>query len=293
MVVVSPLAAKSQTKKKAWTIISWIGTFSVLFNLWVLFFFEIRTDESKKFCDVHKTWENEYFIMAVIYIGLTVGLPILIIFVSNSIIAYKTMKAEADRPKTKNFELIPIKKEAITRKLRKSIIGTAKATHKRESIYSENNSNYISLTLATHGSTRLKPNKQSKRVAQILSMISITFAIFNLPYLITWSVFYQNIIFRRVENETVHNYLYAAVELAEIFYVLHYSMLFFLYCFTGSKFRNQLKYLSKFKNLFIILEIPNSKMNNSFIELNYELNLHYKHLNFKLNQTKPSSLISI
>ena len=45
-----------------------------------------------------------------------------------------------------------------------------------------------------------------------------------------------------VEN----NYLYAALKIAEIFYLLNYSIYFYIYYLSGSLFRNQLKYSSKY-----------------------------------------------
>jgi hypothetical protein len=40
------------------------------------------------------------------------------------------------------------------------------------------------------------------------------------------------------------NYLYGAFELAEILYILNFSIYFYIYCASGSVFRNQLKYSS-------------------------------------------------
>ncbi len=38
------------------------------------------------------------------------------------------------------------------------------------------------------------------------------------------------------------NYLYGAFEIAEILYILNFSIYFYIYCASGSVFRNQLKY---------------------------------------------------
>ena len=48
-----------------------------------------------------------------------------------------------------------------------------------------------------------------------------------------------------IQDITEYNNQYAALKLAEILHLLNYSMNFYVYCASGSVFRNQLKYSSK------------------------------------------------
>lgn len=40
------------------------------------------------------------------------------------------------------------------------------------------------------------------------------------------------------------NYLFGAVQIAEIFYVMNYSVKFYIYCLSGTLFRTQLRHSS-------------------------------------------------
>jgi len=83
----------------------------------------------------------------------------------------------------------------------------------------------------------------TERLTKLLVLISFSYAFLNLPYFLTWSMYYLEINFNK-DDVIIHNYLYLAVELTEIFYILHYCLHFYIYCFSGSVFRNQLRYSS-------------------------------------------------
>ena len=98
----------------------------------------------------------------------------------------------------------------------------------------------------------------SKKITKMLVLISFTYAFLNLPYLIAWSLFYYGSIF--LSDELImYNNLYSAMKISEIFYLLNYSIYFYIYYASGSVFRNQLKYSSNLK--FILLYILKIKLN--------------------------------
>ncbi len=72
--------------------------------------------------------------------------------------------------------------------------------------------------------------------------MSLSYALLNLPYFISWFVFFYHMAFLRAEltSERRHN-LFAFSNLTEIFYVLNYGVHFFIYAASGQKFRDQLR----------------------------------------------------
>jgi len=85
-----------------------------------------------------------------------------------------------------------------------------------------------------------RTTNSSKKIATTLMIVSFSFAVLNLPYLCVWSAYNLS------EYKTNHmyqahdNYLFAFVKIAEIFFVLNYGIKFFIYCATGSIFRQRL-----------------------------------------------------
>jgi len=47
---------------------------------------------------------------------------------------------------------------------------------------------------------------------------------------------------RRIVDPTYKNYLFAALQITEIFNILNYGIHFFVYCLAGTLFRSQLEY---------------------------------------------------
>ena len=95
-----------------------------------------------------------------------------------------------------------------------------------------------------------KSENSSSVISKLLLFTSFSYALLNFPYLITWSLFY-NEINNEAENAReiiIQNYLFAAVQFCEIFYVLNYALHFYFYCLSSSKFWKQFKD----KSIFIL-----------------------------------------
>lgn len=78
------------------------------------------------------------------------------------------------------------------------------------------------------------------KITRMLLLMSFSYAVLNLPYFISWCMFFYHIGFQSASN-TLKYYLFSAINLSEIFYVLNYGVHFFIYCASGKKFRQLLR----------------------------------------------------
>ncbi|CAF1683995.1 unnamed protein product, partial [Adineta ricciae] len=82
----------------------------------------------------------------------------------------------------------------------------------------------------------VKNQLENDKVTWMLVVISITFGILNFPYFILWLV--TCII--RVRGKRPSDYMESAKMVAEVFYLLNYSLYFFLYVISRRSFRKVL-----------------------------------------------------
>ena len=100
----------------------------------------------------------------------------------------------------------------------------------------------------------------------MLMFMSFSYALLNLPYFITWMIFFHQVAFisdslasnnntsiveLEIIKSTRNNNFFTANYIAEIFYVLNYGIHFFIYCASGKRFRYQLKYSFQSKLFFL------------------------------------------
>lgn len=235
IIIYSPLKNYFNSKRSAWNKSINIILISFLLNLWVPFIFHIKKNENDSlYCDVKDAWRKEYFLATFIYIFLIMFVPIITILVSNSLILISTINAEKNR---KSLQLI-----STVKSLRcQSTVIQCKNRSKSESALKLKPFYYNAHQYAKKVSNR---NDNMRKLTKILTLISSSYALLNIPYLITWSLFFYKITFTAIETST-ENYLFAAVKLSEIFYLLNYSLKFYLYCAMGSTFRNHLEFISE------------------------------------------------
>ena len=155
-------------------------------------------------------------------------IPILVVILSNAMIIDKTRKNDLKRNLLRMNKPTrpqrPMMKNQLTRR-----------NFKLKPYY---------LTLSQRTKTINKIKKNSKQMSRTLRLISFSYAFLNLPYLIAWMLFFYHIAFNN-ENINLQNYLFGALQIFEIFYVLNYSLKFYVFGLTGSLFRNYLKFSSK------------------------------------------------
>lgn len=95
--------AKFASKTLAWSIACALCTLGLVLNIWVPFLFKIDVQHS--YCDIQRTYSSHYFIITIFYIALIMFLPIVVIFVCNTLIIYYVLKASKLRLGMMNVRL--------------------------------------------------------------------------------------------------------------------------------------------------------------------------------------------
>ena len=152
-------------------------------------------------------------------------LPIAIIFICNTIILIKTIRAHLVL--TNPIKLIRNSKMIEFRE-KKSLVNK---TRNEANFNKENNERRLSENLKI---------KEINKMAKILLFISFAYAVLNLPYFITWCLFFREVAFNS-GNARARNSLFAAVQLSEIFFILNYSINFYINYVSSYRFRKQIK----------------------------------------------------
>lgn len=225
LIICTSMNNRFKTEKSAWLTVFTIVTIGLVINLWTPFFFEIRSDETQTYCDIKKELKEEYFYIAIIYIFLMMFLPIAIIFICNTIILIKTIRAHLVL--TNPIKLIRNSKMIEFRE-KKSLVNK---TRNEANFNKENNERRLSENLKI---------KEINKMAKILLFISFAYAVLNLPYFITWCLFFREVAFNS-GNARLSNNLFAAVQLSEIFFILNYSINFYINYVSSYRFRKQIK----------------------------------------------------
>ena len=160
---------------------------SLVCNCWVPLIYE-----NKDNCDIKNEFKNQYFKIMFVYICVVMFVPIIVIFVSNSIAVISLVRTES---KVSSFKSDTYSKNTLKRKSAIRII---------DNVASSKNSKILKSTSRTGvNSIRFKPHyvninqmisrisckaNNSKRLTKSLATISLLFACLNLPYFIAWSM---------------------------------------------------------------------------------------------------------
>jgi hypothetical protein len=237
VIVYSPFSNKFKSKKSAWKTVTIIIIISILINSWILFIFELQKGNNNYFyCNVKDGWDKIYFHLTLVYICIIMLIPILIIFTSNSFLISSIYKNKSNHLKNAQSS--------------KKIINKNNINIMRLNNTKINNNEKIQLkpyflTINQIINRVTNQANSTKKLTKMLILISFSYALFNLPYFITWSLFYYNETFIKLLDASEHNYYYSALKICELFFVLNYGIYFYIYILSGSVFRNQLKYSSK------------------------------------------------
>lgn len=249
LIVYKPMSQRFKSKKFAWLVVLSIVIVSLLVNSWVPFVFELRSDTDSLYCDVAEKYSTQYFQIEAMSMISTILIPILIILTANLFIMINLCKANQRRKNLNTFE------PKGSGRLSNTIVTTKShlQTEKRLNIIEQSNE-YIKVdSLST--CQRLKPfylnantyanrpKHPAKCSPQILLLITSLFLLFNMPYFINWVIIFQKV-YKLNHNFASQNTLFAALQISEIVYNLNFTLLFYVYCLTGAKFRFQLRHLS-------------------------------------------------
>jgi len=240
-----PFSNKFKSTSSAWLTVSVIVCVSFIVNTWVPFIYEKIAQENNLFaCDIRKEFSQEYFHITLTYICITMLIPICIIFVSNSFIISHIVKSKENA----KIKLFRHRKQKNIKKKSTNIVQLQKPETKGIKKATKFKPYFVSMNQMVFRITNKANN--NRHITKVLITITFAYAILNLPYFIAWSLYYLIIILFENHDPIKQNQLYSAVELAKIFYVLNYSIYFYIFISSGSVFRNQLKYSS---NSFCIL----------------------------------------
>lgn len=253
MMVKSPLISKKfESKISAYKTVVSVVVVSFLCNSWVPFMFDTGTH---KLCMLNEIKSIFYSSLRILYVFLTMVLPLIIILVSNYLIKLKSVEDDLKRTE---ISLVSMKsKKIISTKIRRS----KRYKHEMTRCEYKIRVHYLNINEYINRITSREENHQ--KINKCFLLISITYSLLNLPYLISWCLFYYKLKDQNNEaddgsdddggggeNTIWENYLFACVKLTEILYLLNYGINFFIYCFSGSIFRKQFRYAGILLNFF-------------------------------------------
>jgi hypothetical protein len=156
-------------------------------------------------CDIMNKFQNIYFYLTIIYGNLTLTFPILIVCIVNILTVRQLLRAGRLRKKQQQQQQLS-------------------QTKKVDSA----NNEYVNMIV--------KNQLENDKVTWMLVVISITFGILNFPYFILWLI--ACII--QVRGKTPSAYIQSGKLIAEVLYLLNYSLNFFLYVISRRSFRKVL-----------------------------------------------------
>lgn len=241
LMVFKPMFINKLSKNKACLTVAFIILISLIFNFWVPCIFELKRDLDASYCDINEDYSTLFFKLKCLFAFVTILLPILVIFTSNLLIIENLRKAELKRKELTNLKMgtkslmVPL---FVNKTARTDLLDTNKPS--KDLILKP-----FYLSLKNYANKTTNSIDDSKNASKILFVSSNLFVLLNFPYLIVWfMIIYKNhqLNFDYKSNDVN---LFSALQICEIIYHCNFTTLFFIYCATGSKFRNQLKHSSK------------------------------------------------
>ncbi len=176
-------------------------------NSWTIFVFETQTQaaEDKMVCDVNKSLADFYFKAIFVYIFLVVLMPIVIVIISNFLIILRSKKNDLNR------ELLNAYTNNNLEETNKQISRQSKSQHQ----INRQSKSQQQINRQSNAQQQISRNFNQK-ISKTLFLISSVYVILNLPYLITWFVYYNQIVLKSNTERAVKNYAFSAVQIAEI-----------------------------------------------------------------------------
>ncbi len=235
--VYNPLKARTEIKRTAWISVCLISLISLVFNIFTLFAFQLKLNSNNKnHCDVKAEFELEYLLFSFVYTFLVVVVPSFTIFACNCLIIRNHKKNNSIRKSLtiQSHSKTAIENEYLKKKrstpIAENLVNTQLKTH------SKTHSLACSQTMINRAQQKYQ-HHSSKKLTLSLLLLSFSFVLFNLPYLVIWLVFFYKLEILQTDLDSLND-LFAALQFSETFSLLHYGMKFFFLWATGSLFRS-------------------------------------------------------
>jgi hypothetical protein len=231
-IVSKPLTNKFKSNKSAWKTVLIIIIISILFNIWVPFIFKIN-DENQN-CDVDRSYSSEYFYINLNYTFLILAIPIVIVLICNVLIFLKLKKSDKERKKLQHINNKKRKRNGSKIQRSPGCQNLSEIVIISKNIHSSN----IKKEFVSFKKLQKIPSS-SKKITIQLCIVSLSFTLLNLPYLISWFAFYYKSYFDQINSDSKIK-LFSMLQMAEIFYILYYGIKFYIFYLTSSEFRSAL-----------------------------------------------------
>ncbi|CAF0787774.1 unnamed protein product [Brachionus calyciflorus] len=247
---------KFESNKNSWFVVTIITILGLLINIWVPFLFnpiKDQNDPSVTYCDIKKEYSKAYFFLTIFYIVLTMFIPILLIFICNILIIKYIVKAGKNREKMANLKIIQRKNSTNQQQQlgdKKTLVSRFELSSGQQRSKTSTTSSFKAINQSIkYKPQNLSPKSESQRITKMLLLMSFSYAILNLPYFISWCLFFYQMALRKNYDIVLKYNLFSAINLCELFYILNYGVHFFIYCASGRKFRMQLKHSLKMRKV--------------------------------------------
>jgi hypothetical protein len=172
-IVFKPLNEKNKKKSSAWKSVIIVILIAFFANFWTFLLSKLNESEEFIYCDIANDLKSIYFSINILYSIFVMILPIIILVVLNILIIYKLNKANKKREiitsSTKPTTSINQLNNRVDRPLSDVII-------RLEPLLVNNNNNSLEC---------IKKSKPTD-TKTVLIIVSISYALLNLPYFITW-----------------------------------------------------------------------------------------------------------
>ena len=199
------------SKRIAWKTVIIIGLVSLVFNSWALVLFKTQTQNNIQYCNVDIDLKEVYFYLTMAFNLLIIVAPIFIITISLLLIFVKLFNKNSNRaffgrPGVIRFDFRSKKPYSDASQSFEMIPLAQSKKFKLESYFMGVNRLINRISNKTNNSIK---------ITKVLVLIATLYAAFNIPYLIISFAFFHTAF---LDDPINKNYMFGAVQIAEIFY---------------------------------------------------------------------------
>ena len=152
-----------------------------------------------QYCDINKEYSKYYFSITIAYVGLTLLVPMVIIFFCNILVIANIFSAKKKRENVLNENMmLPINMKISSENI--LTINRESTPDIRRNAFSKDYSASSFSLLNNNNKNKRKPKKSKSKdshpkTTRILLAMSFSFSILNLPYFVSWSTFFIKVAF--------------------------------------------------------------------------------------------------